>query len=450
MMSHPPCNKFVSPRGVALLVVLWAIVLAAIIVAAVQASSYGMAMSGRESLARTRAYWAARAGVEATIAKIEANTLEPSASDAFRIYDDCVSVAEGSFEGASYRVTHTGPRGEVLGPVDESSRLNLNALTPEQFMNITPIIGEDVIAGVLDWIDQDDETLPLGAEITAYQSLPHPYEPRNAPMRSVQEMEMMLGATTIEVRGEDWNQNNILDPNEDDGDASWPPDNADGRLDAGWSGPLTAATVEGGLTPTGEEPLDLMSSAQADIEKRAGVDSDQSKAILAYVQGNPQAAMRDFILNDLNRLEDAVNPALTNRNRSRTRALSDEQLGKLLDEFVIGSISQAATRPGKLNVNTATAETLEMLPEMDSGLADAILSERDATGKGLVSIIQVKAVPGMTRRQFANVYELLTVRSNVFTITSRGRDERTGIEVEIVATVDRSVTPVVVQEIRVQ
>jgi type II secretory pathway component PulK len=434
---------------VALLVVLWAIVLAAIIVAAVQASSYGMAMSGRESLARTRAYWAARAGVEAMIAKIEANTLEPSASDAFRIYDDCVSVAEGSFEGASYRVTHTGPRGEVLGPVDEGSRLNLNALTPEQFLNVTPIIGEDVIAGVLDWVDPDDETLPLGAEITAYQSLPHPYEPRNAPMRSVQEMEMMLGATTIEVRGEDWNQNNILDPNEDDGDASWPPDNADGRLDAGWSGPLTASTVEGGLTPSGQEPLDLSASAQADIEKRTGAETDQARAILAYVQGNPQASMRDFILNDLNRLEDAVNPALTNRNRSRTRALTDEQLGKLLDECVIGA-TRAVSRPGKLNVNTATAETLEMLPEMDSGLADAILSERDSTGKGLTSIIQVKSAPGMTRRQFANVYELLTVRSNVFTITSRGRDDRTGIEVEIVATVDRSVTPIIVQEIRVQ
>ena len=34
------------------------------------------------------------------------------------------------------------------------------------------------------------------------------------------------------VRGEDWNLNGRLDPNEDDGDISYPPDNSDGKLDA--------------------------------------------------------------------------------------------------------------------------------------------------------------------------------------------------------------------------
>ena len=58
--------------------VLWAIVLAAVVVSALQSASYSQAVAGREALARVRAYWAARGGVEATIARLEFNTTSGS------------------------------------------------------------------------------------------------------------------------------------------------------------------------------------------------------------------------------------------------------------------------------------------------------------------------------------------------------------------------------------
>jgi hypothetical protein len=45
---------------------------------------------------------------------------------------------------------------------------------------------------------------------------------------------------------------------------------------------------------------------------------------------------------------------------------------------------------------------------------------------------------------------MLTVRSNTFIVTSRGRDLRTGVEAEITATVDRSRIPAVLQEVIVR
>jgi len=56
----------------------------------------------------------------------------------------------------------------------------------------------------------------------------------------------------------------------------------------------------------------------------------------------------------------------------------------------------------------------------------------------------------MGRRQLANIYELLCVRSSVYVVTSRGRDARTGLEVEMMATLDRSRLPVVLTEVLVR
>ena len=56
----------------------------------------------------------------------------------------------------------------------------------------------------------------------------------------------------------------------------------------------------------------------------------------------------------------------------------------------------------------------------------------------------------MTRNELAVIYELLTTRSNVYIVTSRGRDTRTGIEVEITATLDRSALPLTIKDLRMR
>ena len=59
-------------------------------------------------------------------------------------------------------------------------------------------------------------------------------------------------------------------------------------------------------------------------------------------------------------------------------------------------------------------------------------------------------VPSLNRARLARLYPLLTVRSNVYVVTCRGRDLRTGLEVEMIATLDRSALPVVIKDLRVR
>lgn len=442
-------------RAFATLFVLGALLIAISGVGALQIASIGQAQSGREALAQARAYWAARAGVEAMLARLEFDTDAADATDAFATLDAMVAVAEGTLEGAaSYRVATFDDGREVLGPADAHAKLNVNRLSAEQMLELEPLMTEDIADALIDWVDSDDDASPLGAEAGYYQGSAYPYEPRNATVRSIVELELIAGVDQRDVRGEDWNLNGLLDPNEDDGDASWPPDNADGVLDSAWSGLLTAASVDGGLTPSGNELLDLTRASADDIAERTGMDARQAEVVSEAATRGVATSLSTFIIRDLTVLNRQLNPSLT-RRQSQVPPLTVEQLGKLLDETTMPDpFAQAAgvtgPLPGRVNLNTASTRVLESIPEISSSIADAIISERSARPQGFANVAELLEVPGMTRRDLAVIHQLLTTRSTTFIVTSRGRDERTGIDVEITATLDRSTLPVTIREIRVR
>jgi type II secretory pathway component PulK len=442
-MSLRPRN---SRRGFATLAVFGVIIVAALVLSMLQATAFSQAAAGRESLGRARAYWAARGGVEATLARLEYDTLNPDPNDSFKVMDDMVDVAQGQLVDASYRIATTIGKQEYLGPADAHAKININRMTKDQLLLLEPYMTEDVADSILDWIDADDDPNPMGAETPYYLSLPNSYVARNGPMKSIVELELVAGVDPRDVRGEDWNLNGLLDPNEDDGDASWPPDNADGVLDQGWAGILTTASVDGGLGASGEARLDLKSASESDIADRIKANTAQATAIQAYIDANANATLGDFIRQGLSRM------ARSQSGNSGTRVddLTDEQLGLLIDECSVGPVDTSTPQPGKLNINTCAAETLQYLPEISPELADAIVSERSARPDGFASIVDLMEVPGMTRSQLATIYDLLCVRSNVYVVTCRGRDTRTGLEVEMQATLDRSKVPVVVTEVLVR
>jgi hypothetical protein len=130
--------------------------------------------------------------------------------------------------------------------------------------------------------------------------------------------------------------------------------------------------------------------------------------------------------------------------------LTNEQLGLLLEETEIGTTEETGPVPGKLNINSCPAEVLRYIPEIGDEMADAIIAERSGRADGFATIMDLMEVPGMTRRQLATIYQLFCTRSNVYTVNSRGRDQRTGLEVEMMVTLDRSTIPVVVKEVRIR
>jgi type II secretory pathway component PulK len=429
-------------RGFAILLVLWVLVIAAVVIGAVQATAFSEAVSGRAAIARTRAHWAARAGIEATIARLEYGTENPDLTDAFTIMLDMTDVAQDTLADAAYQVSHTEAGKEILGPADAHAKINLNLMTSQSLLTL-PYMTEDVADAILDWIDADDDVNPLGAEVGYYQGLLNSYQPRNDLFRSIQELELVANVVPEFVRGEDWNLSGRLDPNEDDANTTWPPDSADGKLDAEWSGILTAMSVDDVLAVSGQPRVELISAAAGDVAKATGVDLDQAEVMVKYAQEAESPTMADFIRTNLSQLRGADGQPINRQARN----LTNEQLALVLDECEIENTSTLGPIPGKVNINTCPAEVLEYIPQLNASLADSILLERDSMPKGFTSIVDLLNVPGITRGRLAQIHNLLTVRSNVYVVTCRGRDLKTGFEVEMVATVDRSSLPVRITEL---
>ncbi|RMF42703.1 MAG: general secretion pathway protein GspK [Planctomycetota bacterium] len=75
-----------------------------------------------------------------------------------------------------------------------------------------PGMTEDVADAILDFIDEDDEPRPLGAEFPDYYSqLQPPYKPANGPLQSIEQLLLVRGVTPAKLFGYDENRNGYLD-----------------------------------------------------------------------------------------------------------------------------------------------------------------------------------------------------------------------------------------------
>jgi type II secretory pathway component PulK len=125
----------------------------------------------------------------------------------------------------------SGPFLLTVQVTDEAGKININ-LAPETLLAHTleaagVAAAVDLAAAVVDWRDQDDAG---PAEAEAYAAIVGGYRPPNTDFARIQELRFVKGVDATLFEGEDANQNGTLDPNEDDGDTTWPPDNQDGRL----------------------------------------------------------------------------------------------------------------------------------------------------------------------------------------------------------------------------
>jgi len=134
------------------------------------------------------------------------------------------------------------------GLVDEASKVNLNYTVATNLQNL-PQMTSSTSAAMYDW--QNSSTTPStdGAKSETYNGLQPPYNSKNAPYETPEELRLVYGMTLDLLYGEDANMNGILDPNENDGLKLPPYDNQDGMLDPGvleyvttWSHETTVGT----------------------------------------------------------------------------------------------------------------------------------------------------------------------------------------------------------------
>ena len=176
----------------------------------------------------------------------------------------------------------------TFGLVDEAAKLNLNTATVAM-LEALPYMPAEFAAAIVDWRDEDDDLTTNGAESSDYLSLEPGYAAKNADFETVDELRLVYGADWALLYGEDLNQNGVLDPNEDDGDESLPPDDGDGELDAGFVEYLTVYSREpdddpqsaGGLVNVNHAPAEVLACIP-------GIGEENAESIIAYRQGKTE------------------------------------------------------------------------------------------------------------------------------------------------------------------
>lgn len=483
------CARFGAPRasrrGTVIIVVLWAMAVAALVTTGVQLFSFRQATLGREAVERAQARWAARAGVEYTIAVMADHTQRPEPDDAFAIYRDMRAVAAGDTYNASWDIRHHRDGSEKAGPMDEHSKININRSDDRSLLMLFDDMTYDIYDAIKDWTDEDSDISALGVEREYYQGLTSPYEPRNGELHTMAEMEMIAGVWPRDFRAEDWNLNGRLDPNEDDGARSFPPDDPDGVMDAGWAGKLTVYSVAGGATASGKPRIYLQLTDADELSERLGITDAQAESLISYgknkanklerlmtaglaagTQQGGQASEEEKNEDDDNA---DVKPDDTGNQKGQTGGkggsndapsgqtaantpFNAEQTRAIMDETTMDDPNDRL--PGKININTVPSELLrEILEEgmsMDEAVVDEIIYMRDSRQEGIVYMGDLQKIPEVTSQVLETLAGRFTTSSNVFTISSKGRSWASGLEVEIIAVVDRSTVPVRILEYREQ
>ncbi len=280
----------------------------------------------------------------------------------------------------------------VFDLVDEASKLNLNTATQEMLEEL-PRMTPELAAAIIDWRDADDDVTTGGAETQIYQQLRPAYRCKNGPFESVDELRLVAGMTLEILYGEDANLNGILDPNENDGDASPPADNRDGRLDAGLIESLTVATREPGTRGDGSARINVTGSSQEELrtllEEQLG--EERAGTILGQVGTN------NSTLGSL--LEFYVKSGMT------------------LEEFcqIEGdlTVSTNSSQAGLINVNTASEAVLACVPGIGPELAPTLVSHRQPNATTLPTVAWVADVLEQTNLVQAGPY--LTSRTFQYT-----------------------------------
>ncbi len=335
--------------------------------------------------------------------------------DMFRgrtVIEDEDPELRGSFTILSPNLDDEGNLGGVrYGFEDESTRLNLstimtleNALpsSGKTLLMALPEMTEEIADAILDWLDTDDDARELGAEIAYYSGLDPPYAPKNGPMETVEELLLVRGITPELLFGMDTNRNGMIDPHEMAGDGSAGQSTDAGEGERGWSAYLTLYSLEANVNAMGEKRVflngDDMTQLNTDLTA-AGLDATWVTFIIGYRQNGPYTGTNQAQVGVTGELD------LTKKGNTKITQLLDLIGAKIQVTFTgtssptviespmskeIGAmglylpvlmdkvtINEAATIPGRVNINQASATILKGIPGMTPDMITEILSRRE-------------------------------------------------------------------------
>lgn len=296
------------------------------------------------------------------------------------------------------------------GITPESSKLNLNACRPEQIEQLlTPILlglqienPQELINALIDWTDRDSDLTLGGAESEYYNTLSPPYNAKNGPLDTLEEMLLIKGFSARVLYGEDVNLNGILDANEDDGDASFPyDDDGDGVLDMGILPFVTIWSREPDTALDNKPRISLRLPAAAFSAALAATvqEGELSETALAYLtqlksQNVDLSGLRspaDLYATDEadegDGAEDGGRPPASQPTSGRggrgrvtlpPSPLTPADMPAIMDRFTVREVRENSPPlvAGLINLNTAPAAVLRLVPGITEDAVTKIVELR--------------------------------------------------------------------------
>ena len=350
-------------RGSVLIIVLW-VAFGLVTLALYFANSMSLEMRAAENRAAAIQAEQAIAGAARYVRNILANAPERGTMPDFTTYQfQDVPVGEANFwflgryerqQGQQQTLNST----PYFGLADEASKLNINVATREM-LELLPGMSAELAAAMIDWRDADEEVTEGGAESQTYARLNPAYRCKNGNFESTEELRLVSGAHLDLLYGEDVNMNGVLDPNENDGEASPPLDDRDGQLDVGI---LEYVTVFSRQPVTGTNVSRLQDVA-ALLETKFSVE--RANQILAQLTGQPPTSVLDFY-----------------RRSGMTREEFVQIEADLVGMNVVGLV----------NVNSAPEAVLACLPGIGADKAPEIIAYRQSNPDKLNTLAWVTEV----------------------------------------------------------
>ena len=322
----------------------------------------------------------------------------------FTVYGDALDPQQGP------------PR---YGLTDEAGKINLNSVTPEVLLAL-PNMTAELVDGLLDYRDADNDPRQDGAEQDYYDQLPSPYAIANGPLGTLEELLLIKGFNARIVYGEDANMNGLLDRNEDDGDESFPPDSRDGQLDRGLRALATVLSREPNTDRSGRPRVNI--NADPPPARIPGVSDKTSEFIGLYrSEGNTFKHPSELLEMRYPLKQDHKEIPNAKAGTSIESNVKGDQLAAVLDRLTTQAPDRSKPLVGLVNVNMAPPEVLAALPGLDPGLAQQIVDARrdlDAETKSTVAWLYTQNL--LDADAFKQVAPLLTARSLQYSVRCVG------------------------------
>lgn len=387
-------SRLVHPRrrGVILVVAMWVMVILVglVIVMARQARVESIASGNR--LAKAQAAMAARAAEQYVLSEVQ-----NGAGDA-----DVIAEAPGeaiAVGDAYFWIIRPDPQNEQyydFGITDEAGKVDINAANRDMLLKL-PGMTDELVDAIIDWRDADSETSTSGAENDYYGSQPQPYQCKNGPFESMEELTLVRGFLPEVMWNYDLNHNGILDINEAAGGGGGmglsTSDSANRGLApfftiyGGEQGQADAAATPGQGGTGGSGGTGGTGSTGGSGSTGGQTGSAASTTININAQ-NSQALL-DLLRNTLSsqRFSDVQGRIQSGRPFGNVIDFY-YKTGLTLDEFnqVSGRLGTGGRQTGLINVNTAPLEVLRCLPGLEDNDAQTLLSARTNGGADLSGI----------------------------------------------------------------